>query len=96
MIRTEPTRLTEDEITRLSVLLTTYAGKGFLALKIGLKFFIKNSVYDQDIGYVQGMSDIGVVILDLYEQDHVAFWIFTKFMQRVRGNFEKSQKAMKE
>ena len=53
-------------------------------------------VYDQDIGYVQGMSDIGVVILDLYEQDHVAFWIFTKFMQRVRGNFEKSQKAMKE
>ena len=28
VIRTEPTRLTEDEITRLSVLLTTYAGKG--------------------------------------------------------------------
>ena len=52
-------------------------------------------VYDQDIGYVQGMSDIGVVILDLFEQDHVAFWVFTKFMHRIRGNFEKSQKAMK-
>jgi len=77
VIRTEPTRLTEDEINRLSVLLTTYA------------------VYDQDIGYVQGMSDIGVVILDLFEQDHVAFWVFTKFMHRIRGNFEKSQKAMK-
>lgn len=77
VIRTEPTRLSEDEINRLSVLLTTYA------------------VYDQDIGYVQGMSDIAVVILDLYQQDHVAFWIFTKFMQRIRGNFERSQKAMK-
>lgn len=96
MIRTEPTRLTEDEINRLSVLLTTYAGNGqahySLSAKNNLTIYV---VYDQDIGYVQGMSDIGVVILDLYEQDHVAFWVFTKFMHRIRGNFEKSQKAMK-
>ena len=41
------------------------------------------------------MSDIAVVILDIYEEDHVAFWVFAKLMQRIRGNFEKSQKAIK-
>lgn len=77
VIRTEPTRLEEPEIKRLSDLLTTYA------------------IYDQDLGYVQGMSDIAVVILDIYDEDHVAFWVFAKLMQRIRGNFEKSQKAIK-
>merc|ERR1712226_1535987 len=77
VIRTEPTRLEESEIKRLSDLLTTYA------------------IYDQDLGYVQGMSDIAVVILDIYDEDHVAFWVFAKLMQRIRGNFEKSQKAIK-
>ena len=41
------------------------------------------------------MSDIAVVILDIYDEDHVAFWVFAKLMQRIRGNFEKSQKAIK-
>ena len=77
VIRTEPTRLEESEIKRLSDLLTTYA------------------IYDQDLGYVQGMSDIAVVILDIYDEDHVAFWGFARLMQRIRGNFEKSQKAIK-
>ena len=41
------------------------------------------------------MSDIAVVILDVYDEDHVAFWVFARLMQRIRGNFEKSQKAIK-
>jgi len=52
-------------------------------------------IYDQDIGYVQGMSDIAVVILDIYPDDIDAFWVFAKFMYRIRGNFEKSQQAIK-
>jgi len=75
--RTDPTRLNEDQIQRLSDLLTTYC------------------IYDQDIGYVQGMSDIAVVILDIYPDDIDAFWVFAKFMYRIRGNFEKSQEAIK-
>merc|ERR1712130_335271 len=78
VIRTEPTRLVEEEIKRLQDLLTTYC------------------VFDQDLGYVQGMSDIAVVILDLYGDDCEAFWVFTRFMQRIRGNFEKSQRAIKQ
>jgi len=42
------------------------------------------------------MSDIAVVILDIYPDDCEAFWVFTRFMQRIRGNFEKSQKAIKQ
>merc|ERR1711953_702283 len=53
------------------------------------------AVFDQDLGYVQGMSDIAVVILDIYPDDIDAFWVFAKFMYRIRGNFEKSQEAIK-
>lgn len=42
------------------------------------------------------MSDIAVVILDIYKDDCEAFWVYTRFMQRIRGNFEKSQKAIKQ
>lgn len=41
------------------------------------------------------MSDIAVVILDIYPDDIDAFWVFAKFMYRIRGNFEKSQEAIK-
>lgn len=78
VIRTEPTRLSDDDVMRLSDLLTTYC------------------IFDQDLGYVQGMSDIAVVILDIYKDDCEAFWVYTRFMQRIRGNFEKSQKAIKQ
>jgi hypothetical protein len=77
IIRTEPGRLTDPEIERLKVLLTTYA------------------VFDQDLGYVQGMSDIAVVILDIYPDDNDAFWVYVRLMQRIRGNFEKSQQVIK-
>jgi len=53
------------------------------------------AVFDQDLGYVQGMSDIAVVILDIYPDDNEAFWVYVRLMQRIRGNFEKSQQVIK-
>jgi hypothetical protein len=53
------------------------------------------AVFDQDLGYVQGMSDIAVVILDIYPDDNDAFWVYVRLMQRIRGNFEKSQQVIK-
>ena len=41
------------------------------------------------------MSDIAVVILDIYEDDVEAFWVYARLMQKVRGNFEKSQSVIK-
>jgi len=52
-------------------------------------------IFDQDLGYVQGMSDIAVVVLDWFSDDCEAFWVYTRIMQRIRANFEKSQKAIK-
>jgi len=53
-------------------------------------------IFDQDLGYVQGMSDIAVVVLDWFSDDCEAFWVYTRIMQRIRANFEKSQKAIKQ
>ena len=41
------------------------------------------------------MSDIAVVVLDWFSDDCEAFWVYTRIMQRIRANFEKSQKAIK-
>lgn len=52
-------------------------------------------MYDFDIGYVQGMSDLAGPILYMYNGDHVkAFWIFVEVMKLFRRNFELSQKTI--
>lgn len=52
-------------------------------------------MYDFDIGYLQGMSDIAAPILFLFNGDPVkSFWIFVEVMKLVRRNFESSQKTI--
>lgn len=52
-------------------------------------------MYDFDIGYVQGMSDLAGPILYMYKGDVVkAFWIFVEVMKLFRRNFELTQKTI--
>lgn len=52
-------------------------------------------MYDFDIGYVQGMSDLAGPILFMYNGDLVkSFWIFVEVMKLVRRNFELTQKTI--
>jgi len=52
-------------------------------------------MYDFDIGYVQGMSDIAGPILYMYNGDLVkSFWIFVEVMKLFRRNFELTQKTI--
>lgn len=52
-------------------------------------------MYDFDIGYVQGMSDLAGPILYVYNGDTLkAFWIFVEVMKLFRRNFELSQKTI--
>lgn len=52
-------------------------------------------MYDFDIGYVQGMSDLAGPILYVYNGDTVkAFWIFVQVMKLFRRNFELTQKTI--
>ncbi|XP_020582534.1 GTPase-activating protein gyp7-like isoform X2 [Phalaenopsis equestris] len=45
------------------------------------------AVYDPEIGYCQGMSDLLSPILTVMDDDHDAFWCFVGFMRKARHNF---------
>ncbi|KAL6566222.1 hypothetical protein OROGR_001837 [Orobanche gracilis] len=45
------------------------------------------AIYDSEIGYCQGMSDLLSPIISVIEEDYVAFWCFVGFMRKARHNF---------
>lgn len=52
-------------------------------------------MYDFDIGYVQGMSDLACPILYLFQGDLLkSFWVFVEVMKLFRRNFELTQKTI--
>lgn len=52
-------------------------------------------MYNFDLGYVQGMSDLLAPILMLMENEEDAFWCFVGFMDKVFHNFDIDQAGMK-
>jgi len=51
-------------------------------------------MYNFNLGYVQGMSDILAPILMEIQDEALSFWLFVKFMDRIWTNFEMSQEGM--
>ncbi|KAK9724853.1 hypothetical protein RND81_05G103100 [Saponaria officinalis] len=45
------------------------------------------AIYDSEIGYCQGMSDLLSPIISVIEEDYMAFWCFVGFMKKARHNF---------
>ncbi|VVA11358.1 PREDICTED: GTPase-activating [Prunus dulcis] len=45
------------------------------------------ALYDPEIGYCQGMSDLLSPITAVMTEDHEAFWCFVGFMKKARHNF---------
>ena len=45
------------------------------------------ALYDPEIGYCQGMSDLLSPIIAVMEEDHEAFWCFVGFMRKARHHF---------
>ncbi|CAN6480364.1 unnamed protein product [Victoria cruziana] len=45
------------------------------------------AIYDPEIGYCQGMSDLLSPIIAVMEEDYEAFWCFVGFMKKARHNF---------
>ncbi|OIV98039.1 hypothetical protein TanjilG_12270 [Lupinus angustifolius] len=45
------------------------------------------ALYDPEIGYCQGMSDLLSPIVTVIPEDHEAFWCFVGFMRKARQNF---------
>ncbi|KAF3522532.1 hypothetical protein F2Q69_00048791 [Brassica cretica] len=53
------------------------------------------AVYDPEIGYCQGMSDLLSPILAVIEDDAFAFWCFVGFMSKARHNFRLDEVGMR-
>jgi TBC1 domain family member 15 len=49
----------------------------------------------QNLGYVQGMSDLLSPLYAVFQDDAVAFWCFCAFMRRMSRNFARSQLGMR-
>ncbi|CAL8263677.1 unnamed protein product [Merluccius merluccius] len=52
-------------------------------------------MYDFDLGYVQGMSDLLSPLLYVMENEVDAFWCFVSFMDQMHQNFEEQMQGMK-
>ncbi|KAL2088218.1 hypothetical protein ACEWY4_017046 [Coilia grayii] len=52
-------------------------------------------MYDFDLGYVQGMSDLLSPVLYVMENEVDAFWCFASFMDQMHKNFEEQMQGMK-
>ncbi|TNN58704.1 TBC1 domain family member 15 [Liparis tanakae] len=52
-------------------------------------------MWDFDLGYVQGMSDLLSPILYVMENEVDAFWCFVSFMDQMHQNFEEQMQGMK-
>uniref|UniRef100_A0ACD5YAT4 Uncharacterized protein n=1 Tax=Avena sativa TaxID=4498 RepID=A0ACD5YAT4_AVESA len=53
------------------------------------------ALYDPEIGYCQGMSDLLSPIIAVMEEDHEAFWCFVGFMKKARHNFRLDEVGIK-
>jgi hypothetical protein len=54
------------------------------------------AMYNFDLGYVQGMSDLLSPILYVAEDECEAFWLFATWMDRIEPNFTELQPGCKE
>jgi TBC1 domain family member 15 len=51
--------------------------------------------HPQNLGYVQGMSDLLAPIYAIMQDDAIAFWAFAGFMRRMSRNFVRDQSGMR-
>ncbi|CAA2971247.1 small G protein signaling modulator 1-like isoform X2 [Olea europaea var. sylvestris] len=53
------------------------------------------ALYDPEIGYCQGMSDLLSPIITVMTEDHEAFWCFVGFMKKARHNFRLDEEGIR-
>ncbi|MBA0853373.1 hypothetical protein Goshw_016535 [Gossypium schwendimanii] len=53
------------------------------------------ALYDPEIGYCQGMSDLLSPIVSVIPEDYEAFWCFVGFMKKARHNFRLDEVGIK-
>ncbi|XP_060530339.1 TBC1 domain family member 15 isoform X2 [Cylas formicarius] len=88
--------LIEKDVNRTDRTLEFYAGDNNSNLQTLNDILMTYIMYNFDLGYVQGMSDLLAPILMLLRNECDSFWCFVGFMNKVISNFDIDQAGMKE
>lgn len=87
--------LVEKDVNRTDRTHPFFAGdnnKNLVTLQDLLMTYV---MYNFDLGYVQGMSDILAPLLMLFGNEVDTFWCFVGFMEKIATNFDMDQAGMK-
>uniref|UniRef100_A0A3B3WTH9 TBC1 domain family member 15 n=1 Tax=Poecilia mexicana TaxID=48701 RepID=A0A3B3WTH9_9TELE len=87
--------LIEKDVNRTDRTNRFYEGRNNPGLTLLHDILMTYCMYDFDLGYVQGMSDLLSPILFVMENEVDAFWCFVSFMDQMHQNFEEQMQGMK-
>ncbi|KAK6171577.1 hypothetical protein SNE40_019734 [Patella caerulea] len=87
--------LIDKDVTRTDRTQKFYQGENNQNLLVLNDILMTYCMYNFDLGYVQGMSDLLSPVLVVMENEVDAFWCFAGLMERLCGNFEMDQNGMK-
>ncbi|XP_017475372.1 PREDICTED: TBC1 domain family member 15 isoform X1 [Rhagoletis zephyria] len=85
----------EKDVKRTDRSLQFFAGEDNPNLTVLHGILMTYVMYNFDLGYVQGMSDLLAPILSIQGNEVDAFWCFVGFMDMVFANFDIDQAGMK-
>lgn len=87
--------LIERDVSRTDRNNTFFSGNDNPGLTLLNDVLMTYCMFNFDLGYVQGMSDLLSPLLFVTQNEVESFWCLTGFMELVHQNFEESQEAMK-
>ncbi|KAJ0175819.1 hypothetical protein K1T71_008978 [Dendrolimus kikuchii] len=87
--------LVEKDVNRTDRTHPFFAGDNNPNLVVLQDILMTYVMYNFDLGYVQGMSDILAPILLLLNNEVDSFWCFVGFMDKIVSNFDMDQAGMK-
>ncbi|NXG24364.1 TBC15 protein, partial [Grallaria varia] len=87
--------LIEKDVNRTDRTNKFYEGENNPGLILLHDILMTYCMYDFDLGYVQGMSDLLSPVLYVMENEVDAFWCFVSYMDQMHQNFEEQMKGMK-
>ncbi|EEC03560.1 rabGAP domain-containing protein, putative [Ixodes scapularis] len=92
----ERKNLVEKDVSRTDRAHAFFQGENNSNVEMLYDILMTYCMYNFDLGYVQGMSDLLSPILIVMENEADAFWCFVGFLKRVSSNFDLDQSGMKE
>ncbi|XP_012497476.1 PREDICTED: TBC1 domain family member 15 [Propithecus coquereli] len=87
--------LIEKDVNRTDRTNKFYEGQDNPGLILLHDILMTYCMYDFDLGYVQGMSDLLSPLLYVMENEVDAFWCFASYMEQMHQNFEEQMQGMK-